>query len=245
MNRGCQTIFYKNGDVAFKGEWDSKILLKTLIKLDQPDYWINKKVLVMASNTSGLCVELARLGAEVISSEPDPYRNTFAKVQHILEKIINNEKLKITFKSNGFFESRDIKEKYDIIVCYGIIYHFRNIFYCLDYLSSLKHTDLFLSTQTHPGNNLAAYNRRDTSVIKSVDFFKNEKLKLSGFHLTRPLLENYLLDLGYSSIKEITDYNINFPKKPMSGLTNSSYYKCTKREEYIDIKKLNETYISR
>ena len=118
--------------------------------------------MTIAANTLGLCLELARAGASVVACEPDPYRNTRGAVEPLLRPVIQQERLELELRDEDFF-STHLLDFYDetIVICYGIIYHFRAILYSIEYKSSLPHSMLFFSTQTHPGDELALYNRRD------------------------------------------------------------------------------------
>ena len=58
----------------FKGVWDSKEQFDTATKAIPNGDLNGKKVVVLASNTSALCLEIARSGAYVIACEPDPYK---------------------------------------------------------------------------------------------------------------------------------------------------------------------------
>ena len=271
FHKGCQAIYDKNGKVAFDAEWDSKVQFETASKGISNGDWSGKKVLVMASNTSGLCLELARAGAHVISCEPDPYKNTRAVAKKLLDKFVKDENLSIEFlnldffnthklagepgdqkklsKILNFFKTNKVAEKSPklddetIIICFGIIYHFRDIIYALEYLGSLPHCRLLISTQTHPTDRQAIFNRIDPKIIPSPNFWDNHKDTISGWHFSRKLFTAYLESVGYVDIKPISPENFDFPVKP-KGHTNSAYY-CAKHIGRNDLKTRMEEYLPR
>jgi 2-polyprenyl-3-methyl-5-hydroxy-6-metoxy-1,4-benzoquinol methylase len=222
-HRGCQTIFSRSGEIAFTGEWDSRALL-TAISHEGSGYWRGKRVLDIGANTSGLSIEIARSGAEVVAIDPDPYSNTIALARGVVERIIREENLQIALHRAELFDAHNFG-KFDAVLCLGLIYHFRYPQYVVDYLSTLEVHHLFISTQTHPGSDLALVNRRDPSVLRP-DFLSDD-IVLTGWHPTRPLFERMLGWAGFGEITPLTDQSINFPQKP-PGLTNSAYYRATK-----------------
>ena len=89
MNKisATQTVYGRNGDLLFHGEWDSKKLCEA-ITAGNPDYWKGRSVLDMGANTGGLSRELARMGANVTAAQPDPYRNSKIRTVEMLKEII-------------------------------------------------------------------------------------------------------------------------------------------------------------
>jgi len=229
IHKGCQSLYDKLGNIVFKGVWDSKELLDTVAKAVPNGDWNGKNVLVMASNTSGFCLELARKGAHVIACEPDPFKNTRALVRELLENFVKEEKLSIDLLDLDFFSSHKLTEgesKIDgdtIIICFGIIYHFRDIIYALEYLGSLPHSQLLISTQTHPSESYVLYNRIDPEIIKIPKFWDNHNDTISGWHFSRKMFEEYLKSVGYTDVTPLTPPSFDFPNKP-KGHTNSAYY---------------------
>ena len=127
-----------NGNVIFNGEWDKKELFKTTSMQCGKEFWRGKKVLTIAANTSGLCLELARAGAEVTACEPDPYKNNRSIVKNLLDNLVAAEKLKVNFLDVDFFNTHRLANSKSltddtIIICYGLIYHFRDIIYAIEY----------------------------------------------------------------------------------------------------------------
>jgi len=249
IHGGCQSIYDQNGRLVFNGGWDSKVLFETASKGVHSDDWSGKKVLVMASNTSGLCLELARAGAQVIACEPDPYKNTKALVKRLLTKLVVEESLSLEFLDLDFFSSHKLVNDTakigdeTIIICFGIIYHFRDILYALEYLGSLPHSHLLISTQTHPSDSYSIHNRMDPEIIPIANFWDNYKDSISGWHFSRILFEAYLQSVGYEDIEPITSPSLNFPNKP-KGHTNSSYY-AARHTRQNDFKSRIEEYLPR
>ncbi len=218
MHHACQTI-YANNEKIFVGEWDPKVLVE-IVNTAGYD-WQDKRVLDIGANTGGFSLEIARLGASVVAAEPDPYGNNLSLSKHILADISRQENLDLTIVNNDFFSVHELQGDFDVIVCFGLLYHFRYFMYSLDYLSSLKPRVLFLSTQTHPGSDLALFNRANPGILREGHL--QEDTILTGWHPTRPLLEKMLHWAGFINISSLTDKEYNFPSK-MHGATNSSYY---------------------
>jgi 2-polyprenyl-3-methyl-5-hydroxy-6-metoxy-1,4-benzoquinol methylase len=219
---GCQTIYSRDGKILFQGVWDAKQLFSTLSN-EGPNFWAGKRVLDIAANTSGLSLELAYAGASVIALEPDPYNNTIGLSRELVESVARDENLDLTLERAGLFDARNYGD-FDAILCLGLIYHFRQPQYILDYLSSIKTTHLFISTQTHPGDSLALYNRRHPGVLP--DGFLPDETPLTGWHPTRPLFKKMLNWAGFTDVVSLTDKEYNFPNK-QKGLTNSAYFRAT------------------
>ena len=222
MNRGCQSLYDKQGNVVFEGEWDPKAIAATLTSHAADNPFSGKRVLDIGANTGGLSLEIARMGAEVVASEPDPYKNTMARSSDLLLKMAEEESLKFSVENKDLFSCHLLGE-FDIVLCLGLIYHFRYPQYLLDYLSSLHPKTLFISTQTHPSSDLALFNRRHPGVLPK-DFLKPETI-LTGWHPTRPLFELMLQWAGFEDVVSLTDKDYNCPSK-QPGLTNSAYYRA-------------------
>ena len=213
------------------GQWDSKALFDAVTPGDV-GYWSGRSVLDIGANSSGLSVEIARRGARVMAIEPDPYKNNKHLAMPTLEVLVAEERLDMEFRDEELFDAHTLG-RFDTVLCLGLIYHFRDPQYVLDYLGGLEHEDLIISTQTHPGSELALVNRKDPAVIPIEGFWKDHHEPLSGWHPTRPLFEKMLESSGYVDVVPLTDATLNFPKKP-PGLTNSSYYKAS-RERSVDL----------
>ena len=229
VHKGCQGICDANGAHVFDGEWDSNALYRVLTQGDD-EFWRGKKVLDIGANTCGLSIEIARRGAEVVALEPDPYGVTYAQSKAVVDSIVDVERLKLSVVAKGLFDAHEY-QNFDVVLCLGLLYHFRYPQLILDYLSSVKMDWLFLSTQVHPGDSLAMFNRVDSSIPFPPNFFDSSTI-LTGWHPTRPLLERMLRWAGFSEIESLTDKPFVFPKKP-TGLTNSAYYRC-KRTSAVD-----------
>lgn len=213
-HKGCQSIYDAAGSQVFAGEWDARQIFD-VISNEEPGFWRGKSVLEMAGNTGGLSVEIARHGGIVTMTEPDPYRNNLALSR---TSLCRAEGLSLAIKPDDFFECRDLP-RHDVIICLGLIYHFRHPQLMLDILSSMRPEFLFVSTQTHPGTDLVMTNRKGVLPAK---FFK-DSMPLTGWHPTRPLFERMLRWAGFDDIISLTGEN--FPNKQV-GLTNSAYYRA-------------------
>lgn len=229
INKGCQSILGADGEAVFLGEWNSALLYKTLTDGDDA-FWRGKRVLDIGANTCGLSVEIARRGADVIALEPDPYNNCFAKSQRHVDEIVRYESLQLKVVRKGLFDAQEYKG-FDVVLCLGLLYHFRYPQLVLDYLSTLEMEWLFLGTQVSPGESLTLMNRVDQSIPFPQGFY-TESTVLSGWHPTRSLLEKMLEWAGFTDVVSLTDTKYSFPSKPV-GLTNSAYYRC-RRTSVVD-----------
>lgn len=232
---GAQSVYSADGEELFSGEWDP---LKLLSALGDTSYWSGRTVLDLGANTSGLSVELARLGAKVTAAEPDPYKNTRAAVWDILQDINQNEQLGIKFVEHDLYGSFELRG-FDTVLCLGLMYHFRDPQHILDSLNAVTDGDLFLSTQTAPGSDLMLVNRKQEGVLKKGHL--PEDIILTGWHPTRPLLERMLEWAGFGEISALTDEHFNFPHKP-EGLTNSAYYRATKKTSIDPLEEMKKFY---
>lgn len=221
--RGCQTIFDRSGNAVFAGGWNSQDLFVAVTGPLGETYWKGRRVLDIGANTSGLSVEIARRGASVVAIEPDPYGNTKAIARGVLDDVIETEALDVTLLSEELFDAHTLGA-FDTVMCLGLVYHFRDQQFVLDYLSTLKSQDLIISNQTAPGDDLIMVNRMDPSVPVPVDFWKKYTDALSGWHPTRPMFERMLSYAGFTNVTALTDPTFNYPDKPSRGVTNSAYY---------------------
>lgn len=222
MEKGCQSVLDCHEKKVFEGEWNPSALYETLTCGDH-EFWRGKRVLDIGANTCGLSVEIARRGSNVVALEPDPYKNTYAKSKDIVNSIVTAEGLNLKVYPKGLFNAHEFKG-FDVVLCLGLLYHFRYPQLILDYLSTLEMEYLFLGTQVHSGESLALFNRRDPSIRFAPDFFK-PSIILTGWHPTRPLLERMLQWAGFAEVLSLTAVPYSFPNK-QPGLTNSAYYRC-------------------
>ncbi len=223
---GCQTIYGSTGDILFHGGWCSQQLFKAVTG-GNDSYWDGRRVLDIGANTSGLSVEIARRGADVLAIEPDPYQNTKALAREILEEVIKSESLTLELRELGLFDAADLG-RFDTVLCLGLVYHFRDQQFVIDYLSTVDCGDLVISNQTHSADILAMFNRMDPAVLDRKGFWDNYKEALSGWHPSRPMFERMLEYGGFSNVTALTDPNIDFPQKPFPLVTNSAYYRATR-----------------
>jgi SAM-dependent methyltransferase len=233
---GCQSIFDNSGNCLFFGEWDPRALIQVICASGID---LNGKVILdIGANTGGLSIELARLGAkQVILSEPGP---PLGKTHHLVSRIIESEGLSVEVQSYDLYSclERYRSGDIDVVVLFGLIYHFRNPQDILDKLNIIA-PELLISNQTHPGNSEFMMNRVSKGVMK--EGFMPDDLPLSGWHPTKRCFELMLEIAGFRPTL-LTPRTIDFPRK-LNGLTNSSYYYC---ERFMDIDpKANSTYYPR
>ena len=226
-NKACQNIYDKDNNIIFDGGWDCKDIF-SIIK-DQI-IWKGLKVLDIGSNTSGLSLEIAREGAHVIAAEPDPYKNTISLTKNLIEDLILKENLSMELVDNDFSTIHKLGS-FDVIICFGLIYHFKNPQFLIDYLNqNMKiNSKLFISTQTYSSDKLIMINRMDEEVLKKKIIETNNKCILSGWHITRNLFNKMLQTSGFNNIKLLTK-PCDFPEKSKKFLTNSAYYIAEKNK---------------
>jgi SAM-dependent methyltransferase len=230
--KGRQNIYAKNGDIVFEGGWDSRALFKAVNGEKSEYYWVGRTVLDIGANTSGLSIELARRGAAVTAIEPDPFKNTRFLALEVIKSLIASENLNLALRDEGLFDAHTLG-RFDVVMCLGLVYHFRDQQFVLDYLSTLDCSEVIVSNQTHPGDELKMVNRMDPSVPVPTNFWSTYPDPLSGWHPTRPMFERMLRHAGFEDVVPLTDPSINYPAKPLPGVTNSAYYQA-KRMRSVD-----------
>ncbi|MEZ5995302.1 MAG: methyltransferase domain-containing protein [Hyphomonadaceae bacterium] len=241
VHSGCQSIYSAQGAELFPGQWDPRALYRAVTGEDGA-YWRGRRVLDIGANTSGLSVEIARHGASVCAAEPDPYRNSKAIARDTLESVIADERLELELVDDGLFQVSRLG-RFDTVLCLGLVYHFRDPQYVLDYLSTLDMADLIISEQTYAGDELVLVNRKDARVLPAA-FWDNHKEPISGWHPTRALFERMLEAAGFGDVTPLTDPSVNFPAKPAPGLTNAAYYRARKIRS-VDPIEARERYLPR
>ncbi len=224
---GAQTIYSADGEILFLGQWEPKSLFRAVTG-DNEDYWHGKRVLDIGANTFGLSIELARAGAEVVAIEPDPHHWIKNLIIEIVKDVISREHLQLITHEAGLWEAKQFGT-FDTVLCLGLVYHFRDQQFVIDWLSTLEMVDLIISNQTHPGNQLAVVNRMDSSMPFRPDFWDAYEEPLSGWHPTHPMFVRMLQFAGFDNVTPLTDPAVNFPEKPLPGVTNSAYYRATKQ----------------
>jgi len=224
-----QCIYRRDGELVLSGQWCPLVLAKYIYKQDI----VGKKILDIGANTGGLSLELARMGAEIYAVEPVSDTST-------AKQIAKSEHLGILFDNDkGLFDCHELNH-FDVVLCFGLIYHFRNPAYVLDYLSSLNIPILYISTQTAPGEELKLVNRASGILSASFELKKGTR----GWHPTHSMFRRMLEASGYDNIELLTDREYNFPEKP-KGATNSAYYRANLAYAVPDPKKLNEKFEAR
>ncbi len=237
---GFQSILDPTGKELLEGMWDPQALYMMLTCGDD-GFWSGKRVLDIGANTCGLSLEIARRGASVVALEPDPFKLHKPWID-VVVKLAADEGLRFERSDKGLFDAHTF-ERADVVLCLGLLYHFRYPQLILDYLSTLGMDWLFLSSQVHQGESLALVNRLDASVGLQKGFFSDSTI-LSGWHPTRPLLERMLRWAGFDDIVSLTDQPYTFPRKASPRLTNSAYYRC-KRVGSVDPWKAMTDYYPR
>jgi 2-polyprenyl-3-methyl-5-hydroxy-6-metoxy-1,4-benzoquinol methylase len=235
MKSGRQSIY--NSDhytKLFEGEWDPLEILEILRKAGVDFH--GQRVLDIGGNTGGLSLEIARLGGLVTLSEPgEPLDDSTA----LLEEISRREGLSLRLARKGLYQALEEEVGFDIVVCLGLIYHFRNPQDILDRLNRIAPL-LFLSCQTHAGASPFMMNRTAEGVMRP-GFFDRNGRTLSGWHPTKACLEGMMRIAGYTP-QLLTPKTIDFPRK-LRGLTNSTYY-FAKRDTTIAMD-VNSVYYPR
>ncbi|WP_296815459.1 hypothetical protein [Brevundimonas sp.] len=227
-----QSIYRLDGSLAANGKWDAQALFDVLTP--EPDYWRGKRVMDVGANTLGLSLLIARAGASIIALEPDP-RDRLAERQKIALDMAKKERLNIDLQQAEFFDAKQFGAV-DEVLFLGVLYHFRYFQFTLDFLSTLDTKTVVVATQTHPGDSIALFNRKDPDVWPM-----KRSRPLLGWHATRPALRQSLRAAGFTDLQSLTNSTINFPKKP-KGLTNSAYYRATKGEEVDPFKVYRDFY---
>lgn len=249
LHRGCHTLRARNGDILFRGEYDPRIMFNVLSQ-GKPDYWRGKRVLDLGSNTAGISLEIARAGAaEVVPVDPDPYDNGLTLVLEILERLSAEEGLNIRPVRGSLFDAHKLGA-FDTVLLLGVIYHFRDPQFLLDFISTLDVKDLFVSSPTHAGEGLVNHNRRGLNNGKDLPagFFDNlpkhvfgDEIILTGWHPTHALLERMIRWAGFENVTALSDRKINAPETP-TGWTNSAYYRATKMRTVDPIESRKQYY---
>lgn len=177
-------------------------------------------------------MQIARRGASVVAAEPDPYKNCKTIALPVLQQVIEAEGLDLTLVDEGIFDVGKLGY-FDTILCLGLVYHFRDQQFVLDYLSGLSFQHLVISTQTYNDSRLLMMNRFDPDAGLPERFLKAATQPLSGWHSTRPMFTRMLEFAGFVDVRPLTDPSVNFPNAPLPGVTNSAYFRAT-RDRTID-----------
>lgn len=234
---GMQTVYNADGTAAFEGMWDPKLILDTISPTST--FWDGKRVIDNGSNTMGLPVELARRGAAVVACEPQ--QKYHDKTAAIIERLCRDEGLDITLKHADLFQSHT-HGPVDVLLCLGLLYHFRSPLYVLAYLSQVETQQLIISTQTHKGDDLKMVNRRSPSLGRIPK--KDDGRVLTGWHPTRPMMERLLNLCGFVDVREFPQPDQPKPDRPAPGLTNSAYY-IARRDRPVDSRDIFEEFCPR
>lgn len=226
--RGFQKIYSRDGSsLLVDGWWDPKVILSILersIGTNNQDFWRGKKVIDIGANTCGLSVKIARRGGNVVAIEPDIRATN--RYQRIV-KDIEPEGLNIEVRNGVLEDVIRSQESCDIILFLGLLYHFKYPHFIIRSLASLSHRWLFLSTQCTDKTGLIQVNRLQEMPERMRATMKG----MTGWHLSRELLFQSLVEAGYNNIQEGSDPLIHFWNKPANEkhITNTTYV-CAERD---------------
>lgn len=222
MNPAHQSIYAKDRvNKLYEGGWDPLSYMKIV---NAAGLDLNgKKILDIGGNTGGLSLEMAREGAHVTVSDPG---HPLQVTNKILIAVAQEEGLSLNIQTDGLYECSEkfSSSTFDIVVCFGLLYHFRNPHDVIDRLNRISPI-LLLGTHTIAGNDYKMMNRLSPGMITRKDFFSKDQV-FSGYHITKPMVERMLMASGFKNIKLLTDPLIDFPKKPYPGVGNSGYWVC-------------------
>lgn len=222
MNPGHQSIYASDhSHKLYEGGWDPLDYMN-IIKASGLNL-SGKKILDLGGNTGGLSLELAREGASVTISDPG---EPLQKTKSIIYDAAREEGLSVFIEVDGLYEcaERYLPFTFDIVVCFGLLYHFRNPHDVIDKLNLISPT-LLIGTHTYPGNELKLVNRLNPGMIARKNFFSDDQI-FSGYHISKPMIERMLMSSGFTNIQLISDPKIDFPKKAFPGVGNSGYWIC-------------------
>jgi SAM-dependent methyltransferase len=224
-NRGFQKIYAADGiSLLSEGWWDPKKILATLdqsIGYGDPDFWRGKRVIDIGANSCGLSIEIARRGAKVVAIEPD---SRATDRYRMATAALAPEGLELEVRDGVLEDVVSARESCDIILFLGLLYHFKYPHFIIQSLASLPHRWLLLSTQCTDKAGLVQVNRLE----EMPERMRMTMTGMTGWHLSRELLTQSLMDAGYRSVREGSDPKIHFKNKPRD-VTNSTYV-CAERE---------------
>ncbi len=111
--------------------------------------------------------------------------------------------------------------QFDVILCLGLVYHFRHPQLVLDYLGNLGSTHLIISTQTYKSDKDVMINRSEITPK-----WVSPERPLLGWHFSRSLFIKMLTTAGFTNSRSINhsyaqyDVEDNLPK----SITNTGYF---------------------
>lgn len=199
------------------GNWQSWDVAKVLQAEFPEQWWADKRVLDMGANSGGVSLELARLGARVHAAEPwDAFRAQILWWKRHLR--VPDDALAVS--QHTLFECHELGA-FDVVLCLGLVYHFRHPQLVLDYLGNLSSKHFIVSTQTYKSELDVLVNK---SSINPDILLKQGRI-LAGWHPSRALFGKMLSWAGLKNVREI--------RHPLVGhdwgdrtqtTTNSAYF---------------------
>ena len=178
-------------------------------------FWRGKRVLDIGANTGGLSLELMRRGAIVTAVEPNAgNRQKIAWWKSKLD--MTDDELKVV--DAGLFDCHTLGG-FDVILCLGLVYHFRHPQLVLDYIGNIPASHYVFSTQTYKSDAHVMVNRKDTN---PKDVPGN---RLAGWHPSRILFLKMLHVAGFKNPREIKHPAVvhDWGDRPQTT-TNSGYF---------------------
>ncbi len=209
-----------------EGWWDPKKIMETLDKSighNDAGFWRGKRVIDIGANSCGLSIEIARRGASVLAIEPD-MRATDR--YHLVKGALESEGLNLEVRNGVLEDLVRSPEDCDVILFLGLLYHFKYPHFIIKTLASIPHLWLLLSTQCTDQHGLVQVNR----LQEMPERMRITMTEMTGWHLSRELLTQSLIDAGYQRVSEGSDPKYHFKNKPKE-ITNSTYI-CAKRDIY-------------
>lgn len=205
------------------GVWNSWEIATVLKARFPAEWWAGKRILDIGANTGGLSIELVRLGATVHAVEPwGPFRQKI----HWLRTRLNIPDKRLDISEKSLFDLPfDIS--YDLILCLGLVYHFRHPQLVIDHVGNMNADHFVFSTQTIPGDQLVMKNR-------AAPEYPNGD-PLGGWHPTRALFIRMLTLAGLKNPQAISHPLVNHNLGERTQMTTNSAYFVADRGTPVDI----------
>jgi hypothetical protein len=228
-----QRIRFNTG-LETPGHWNSWEIADVLFHQFPESWWDRRHVLDIGANTGGLSLELIRRGANVTAVEPyAAYRNKIEWWRRLLG--VPDHRLAVV--NTHLFKTRDLGA-FDVVLCLGLVYHFRHPQLVLDYVGNLDADDFVFSTQTWAHDQDVMINRSEITPQ-----FLNGK-PLGGGHFSRSLFPKMMSWAGFADVRLIDHPLVlhNWGEKPLQKTTNSAYY-AAKRGTPVNVEAESQRFI--
>lgn len=214
-----------SSSVFTPGIWASWDIAKVLFHEFPESWWDGKRVLDIGANCGGLTLELLRRGASVTAAEPyAPYRDRIRWWQALLA--IPDDRLKIV--DYDLFHSHKLGS-FDIVLCLGLVYHFRHPQLVLDYIGNLDSQHFAFSTQTYKSKQDVMINRSEITPQ-----YLNGK-PLAGWHPSRGLFLKMLACAGFEKARAIQHPSVSHDWGDRAQTTTNSGYFAADRGVPVDV----------